>query len=285
MSENYYIKTKRKFNFQELIEVTYENEDMLHEQRAENLVYYWVEGASARGVDLTMESSNWIEIRNTACSNSVDYQLTNYLADLICEIFNGEIYKDNDDFEEDDDSSQEYLLIEAPLYTKVQMLNNPIRDFNIVKTIVQHQKQTITLFGPHSSLYIGSDVIHSLGDKTDEEVANALEGLMLYLNYHLSQYEYGNIMKMGEGEDQKTLKLLTNTSDIMIDQYDYILLKEKDSEDIVAITNKDLNQILPKNWKRIDEYHIVAPILEDEDFENLIEDAQQYNRYQELFNE
>lgn len=48
------------------------------------------------------------------------------------------------------------------------------------------------------------------------------------------------------------------------------------------ITSNDLNTILPKSWKRLDEYTIIASILSEEDFAALIKRAEPLNKDHEL---
>jgi hypothetical protein len=50
------------------------------------------------------------------------------------------------------------------------------------------------------------------------------------------------------------------------------------------ITNNNLNTILPKSWKRLDEYTIIASILREEDFSTLIVKAEPLNKEYELHN-
>ena len=101
------------------------------------------------------------------------------------------------------------------------------------------------------------------------------------VNYNWPDYDYGNVMEVGEGFETKIVKLLTNEANCIIDKYDYLLLTKSENE-LIALTNDDLNNILPESWQRVDEYTIVAPILADSAFLHLIAAAEQYNKIKEM---
>lgn len=97
--------------------------------------------------------------------------------------------------------------------------------------------------------------------------------LIIEVNYRIPDYDYGDIMKMKKSKkDTMILKLLTNRVNCIIDSYDFILLNTSKEEPIV-ITNDILNAILPSKWELIDEYTIVAPILEQREWVELLDNA------------
>jgi hypothetical protein len=283
MSVLHYIKIKQPVNFtilQKIIERTLA--DVLYHQRSETLCYFWIDGASTRGVDVSLEEENWIELRNTGFSSKEDYVLTNELANSICNLYEGKLYVDNEDFDEDvDDISLQYLPKEHPLFAPDEMESMPLNDTAVVRAMIMQLKQTITLFCPIRKVHFGTETLSKLSDKSDEELTMILQQIILYVNYQIPDYEYGNVLETGEGEDKKTLKLLANLSDCIIDKYDFILFQKNDDK-IIAITNDTLNTILPKSWERVDEYTIVAPILPENEFENLVAQAERLNQYNEL---
>jgi hypothetical protein len=285
MSVLHYIKTKEPINFdilQKVIERTLA--DVEYEQRSETLCYFWIDGASTRGVDVSLERENWIKLRNTGFSSKEDYVLTNQLANSICNLYDGHLYCDNEEYDEDnDDASLEYLPKEHPLFTAEDMELIPLNDTEVVSAMAMQLQQTITLYGPIRKVHFGPELLAKLSDKSNEELTTILHEIILNVNYQIPNYEYGNVLEMEEGEEKKTLKLLGNFSDCIIDKYDFILFQKEDDK-VIAITNDTLNTILPVSWKRVDEYTIVAPILPEDEFENLVAQAEKLNQYDELKN-
>jgi hypothetical protein len=284
MSVLHYIKTKEPINFvllQKIIERTLA--DVLYEQRSEKLCYFWIDGASTRGVDVSLERENWVEIRNTSFSNHADYKLTNELVSSICNLYKGEIYKENDDYDEDEDHSEEYIKTQQPIFSQDKWQDNLVQDASTMRIMIGQLHQTMTLFGPVRKTHFGINFINSFQEKTDQELAEIMENYCLNVNYNLPEYDYGNVMEAGEGDEAKIVKLITNEVNCIIDKYDYLLFSKSENQ-IIAVTNDDLNNILPKSWQRVDEYTIVAPILADSDFQNLITKAEKYNKIEELVN-
>jgi hypothetical protein len=280
MSVFHYIKTKDPIDFtilQKIIEHTLA--DVLYEQRSDILCYFWIDGASTRGVDVSVEDEGWIELRNTGFSSKEDYMLTNELANNIYNLYDGQLYINNDDYdEENDDASLEYIPKEHPIFTTEDMESIPLKDTEVVSAMIMQLQQTITLFGPIRKVHFGPELLEKLSNKSNEALTTTLHQIILHINYQIPNYEYGNVLETGEDEDKKTLKLLVNLSDCIIDKYDYILF-QKDNNKIIAITNDTLNTILPISWKRVDEYTIVAPILPENEFENLVAQAEKLNQY------
>lgn len=283
MSILHYIKTKDRINFDILRKVIERTvADVKYEQRSETLCYFWIDEASTRGVDVSLEAENWIELRNTGFSNKEDYVLTNELANSICNWYDGHLYCENEDYDEDnDDASLEYLPKKHPLFTTDDMESIPLNDTEVVSAMARQLQQTITLFCPIRKVHFGPELLGKLSDKSNEELTILLHKIILYVNYQIPNYEYGNVLEMGEDEDKKTLKLLANQSNCIIDKYDFILF-QKEEDKIIAITNDTLNTILPKSWQRVDEYTIVAPILPEDEFEKLVAQAEKLNQYNEL---
>ncbi len=283
MSIFHYLKTKDPINFdmlQKVIERTVMG--VKYKQRSETLCYFWIDKASTRGVDVSLEAENWIELRNTGFSSKEDYSLTNELANSICNLYGGQLYSDNEDYdEENDDASLEYLPKEHPVFTAKDMESIPLDDTEVVCTLAMQLQQTLTLFCPIRKVHFGPELISKLSDKANEKLTILLHKIILYVNYQIPNYEYGNVLEMGDGEDKKTLKLLANQSNCIIDKYDFILF-QKEEDKIIAITNDTLNTIVPKSWQRVDEYTIVAPILPEDEFENLVAQAEKFNQYDEL---
>lgn len=102
--------------------------------------------------------------------------------------------------------------------------------------------------------------------------------LILTINYRIPNFSYGNILSVGNTEDdKKIMQLLTNKTDCIIDKYDYILLHTSDKQPPIMITNNILNTMLPSNWNLIDEFTIVAPITDKNEWNRLLKNARKFD--------
>lgn len=285
MGASHYIETKIPFDFDQLKNtVVRANQSIQFEQREENLCYFWLDKTSTRGVEVSFENG-FVELRNTVMSNEADFQLTNSLAEAICSLFQGQLFEkyfgedDEDDFDEDE--AIRLVPADLPVYTQQQMVEKQQQDTHILRAIITQRGAPITLFGPIRKTHFGVDFMNAFKDNTLEELVAIMHNRIKKVNYRLPDYGYGNIMETGEGDNIKTLKLLTNKTNCIIDAYDYILFRNG-QDAVIAITNDVLNTILPESWKRVDEYTIVAPILPDDEFNILIANATPYDCMQEL---
>ncbi len=284
MSILHYIKISKPLDFDLLCQtIEAKVSHVAYEQRAENLCYFWIHGASTRGVDLTIEEPLWLELRNTACANHADYELTNQLAETICNLCHGQVYKDNDDYDEElEDASEEYLETPMPLFDEAQMHNKFLSDAKLIRTLVNHSGDPMTLFGPIREVNIGRYLLEKMSrHQPDEQFSENLHRKILEINYHLPDYEYGNLLQSnGDSENPKILKLITNLTPCIIKKYDFILFEK--NEKLIAITNDHLNTILPQDWQLVDEYTIVAPIIGDLEFQKLLDKAERFNQIDNL---
>lgn len=282
MSINHYIQTQIPFDFEKLHAIFSNNGAISLEQRNENLCYFWQNNNSTRGIDVTFENG-LIELRNTIMSNETDFQITKFLAHLICENFKGEIFVEYDDDDDTDDESLKLVPVGLNIFNNDEIEEIQLNDVSSMRAIIEQTGNYITLFGPIRKVHFGTDFMNTYKDKTDIELKTIMHDLIKKVNYQIPNYEYGNIMETGDGDNKKILKLITNQVDCMIDKYDYILFG-KNEEEIIAIDNDTLNTILPNSWQRVDEYTIVAPMLSENEFMELIEKAEKLNQFEELRN-
>lgn len=286
MSKTHYIQTNLEFSIDSFIlHIAEEIEHVEYQKRTDNLCYLWFTEASTRGVDISIEENELIEIRNTVMSNDADYNLTNIVAEAICVVYDGTLLTIDDDYEytdnELDDDVLKLMAKELPVYTDEQIEKAIHDDTKTLRVIITQLKDPITVFGPIRKTHFGVEFMSSFEDKSTEELTTIMHNYIQKVNYSLPNYNYGNVLATGEGENQKTLKLITNEVDCMIDKYDYILF-QIDEETIYAITNNDLNTILPKQWNRVDEYTIVASKLNKVEWKNLLQRVYPLNKYHEI---
>ncbi|MCG9910867.1 MAG: hypothetical protein MH137_06145 [Flavobacteriales bacterium] len=235
--------------------------------RDDGSYYYWIENHSTRGVDLTPES-DYIEIRNTLLSNIHDYELTNKLVSQIKFLTNGIVLN------EDDEPVEGY-----PLF-KPQFIEKQIQqDCNIVQALLGLGEE-ITIYGTKRKVHFGKHIFNKWKDLSGENLTKAIFDLIEKVNYYIPDYDYGQVIQVGDDDEPKFIKLITNAFDCIVDKYDYIMLHNEEDE-AVMITNDILNTILPEEWQRVDEYTLVAPIIKTEHWEKLLASARQLNIFEE----
>ncbi len=283
MSIVHYIETNEVLDFRLLQRIIERSlPDVAYEQRAENLCYFWIDGQSTRGVDVSLEEDRLVEIRNTGLSNTADYTLTNQIAESICNLYQGKLMVENEDYDEDNpDNEPAFFSKERPIYSKEEMLQIQEDDSISIQTLVLQLQEDITVFGPIHRVNIGKNTLSKIATESDDVLTHSLIKLIKHINYDLPDYEYGNVLEITKEDQVLTLKLITNETPCIIDKYDYILFQISE-EELIAITNDDLIKVMPKIWDLVDEYTIVAPILSDAEFDTLKNKAKVFNRFDEL---
>ena len=283
MSINHYIKTQIPFDFEKLHSIFSNNGAISLEQKNENLCYFWQNNNSTRGIDVSFENG-LIELRNTIMSNETDYQITKFLAHIICENFKGKTFVEFDDEDADcDDESLKLVSVGLGLYDEHEIEKKQLNDVANMRAIIEQTGSYISIFGPIRKVRFGKDFMSTYKDKTNAELKTIMHDLIKKVNYQIPNYEYGNILETGDTDNKKILKLISNQVDCIIDKYDYVLFQKNESE-IIAIDNDNLNTILPNSWQRVDEYTIVAPIISENEFMELIEKVNKLNQFEELRN-
>lgn len=279
MSVLNYVKTKQSFEFNYLQNIIKnEFEAVEFKQRSPKLCFVWLDGVSTRGVDVSIEGENWIELRNNALSSDGDYHLTNLLADVICKIFDGSLFKINEEFDEEKDAPElAFLPITYPLYSDDYMATQFQKDARTLELMVE-AAGCITIFGPLKKVHFGPRFFAPLKSVSEEKRVAFMRQTILAINYAYPEYAYGNVIETGEGENKVILKLITNKGNCMIDQYDFVLFASSE-ETQIALTNETLNTILPEQWELLDEYTILAPVLPEKDFLELVQRTLTVNEF------
>lgn len=249
-------------------------EDFAIEQRGETNFYMWINHKSTRGVDLSFEENNILEIRNTILSNKHDYILTNKLIETIVHLTDGKI------LDEDDTKINAF-----PVFSEERIKTTEINDCKTI-LLLSKSEQEIAIFGPIRKVHFGPKIYNKLkfSMENEKEMVENVFKIILNVQYHIPNYEYGNILQTDNKNDEKPaiLKLLTNEVDCLIDKYDYIIFN-KDNK-IIMITNNDLNSILPKQWNLVDEYTVIAPILPEKEWKTLVTNAEKIDKSESFMN-
>jgi hypothetical protein len=244
-----------------------------YENRGEDVLYFWIDGKSTRGFDITFEQG-YIEVRNTILSNKHDYDFTNKVVVEILSLTDGIVI--NEDKEQ---------ISNFPLFDNDRIAKMEIDDCKIIQ-LFSKEHEDVAIYGPIRIVHFGKRLHEQFKELNDEQLKDKMFDTILNVNYKLPNFEYGNIMQIGDtDEDKKTLKLLTNKTDYMIDKYDYILInKDGEEQPPIMITNAILNTMLPSNWTLVDEFTVVAPMTDKNEWNKLLTTAEKYDLTEEFLN-
>lgn len=278
MSILHYIKTEKKFKFKRLFKELKRNYlNIEFEERTENLYYLWLSDFSARGVDISVEKENWVELRNTILSSEADYQLTELTATIICALFKGKVFIDNQDFDSKNDPPElAFNRIKLPLFDDIFKELQYVKDVQTMGYMIEANQGSCGIQGPFRQAQFGLRFFNEMKDESIKEQADHVMRTLLRLNYNYIGMGYGNVIRLGQEDDPIVVKLITNKQNTLIDKYDFILFQGEDEEPI-AITNDTLNTILPESWILLDEYNIFAPVLKPDEFDELKRKAEEIN--------
>lgn len=242
-----------------------------YKDKGESIFYFWIDGKSTRGFDITLEHG-YIEVRNTILSNKYDYDLTNKIVAEIVALTDGIILDEN-----------EKQISNLPIFSNDRITETEIHDCKIIQTL-SREHGDISIYGPVRNVHFGKRLHEQFKGLKDEQLKNRMFDLILTVNYNIPNFEYGNIIQVGNSEgDKKIIKLLTNETDCIIDKYDYILLDTLDEQPIM-ITNDILNTMLPSNWILVDEFTIVAPMTDKSEWNKLLTNAKKFDLWNEFTN-
>jgi hypothetical protein len=182
----------------------------------------------------------------------------------------------------DEDEEQ---VLNFPLFDNERISEMEIRDCKTIQ-LLSKENEDIAIYGPIRIVHFGKETYKQLEELNDEQLRDKMLDLILNVNYRLPSFEYGNIMQVGNSdEDKKIMKLLTNKTDCIIDKYDYILIdKDQDGQMPIMITNAILNTMLPSNWTLVDEFTVVAPMTNESEWNKLLLTAEKYDLTEEFMN-
>ena len=172
-----------------------------------------------------------------------------------------------------EDEKQVNLL---PLFNTDKIHKTELHDCELIQ-ILSKENEDIAIYGPTRKVHFGKRMHEVLSLYNGQELRDKMFDIILTVNYKLPEFEQGSIMQVGNSEDdQKLMKLLTNSTGCIIDKYDYILFNTTD-EKIIMITNEILNSILPSNWTLVDEFTVIAPIIDQDEWSSLLMNAKKHD--------
>jgi hypothetical protein len=232
------------------------------ENRGEGVFYFWIDNKSTRGFDITLEP-NFIEVRNMVLSNRFDYELTNKIVSEILTQTDGVVINEEEE------------ITYSPLFDNETIIKTEIHDCEAIHTLSKEHE--IVIDGAVRKVHFGKRLYKEFEPLKGEQLKNKMFDLILKVNYQIPNFETGNILQVSSPEDDepKIMKLLTNSVDCIVGKYDNILLYRTDAP--IMITNEILNEFLPSGWTLVDEYTIVAPIIEQSEWDKLLAKTEKYD--------
>lgn len=253
MSQTIEIHTQSTIDFEKLYDFLQKSDKaVVGSGRSENMVYFYSNGYSTRGIDVSKKNIGY-EIRLTTLANTADYKLANDVVLFFKIHVPGSviIFDDNEVF-----TVNVFLTNNLNNYFK--------RDAELVYQLAMQHQTPITLFAAGNEYYLGRYVFSKIHmDEDGWELR--LEALIQQVLYKLPKSESDNVLQIGQRDESKIAKLVTAHVSYIIKKYDVLLFnKSKDSNhinDLLFLTNDILNENLPTSWERIDDYTIIAPEL------------------------
>jgi|SRR5690606_20416982 len=253
MSKTIQIQTRSDIDFEKLYDFLWQSDkSVVGIGRSEDVVYFYCNGYSTRGIDVSKEDTGY-EVRLTTLANPADYKLANNVV-LFFRINTLDVVVRLDD--KVVETVHIFLANELTGYFK--------RDAELVYQLSNQHQTAITFFAANQEYYLGEYAFSKIDmEKAGWEIRT--EQLIQQMLYKLPKSESDHVMQIGEGENTKTAKLVTADVSYVLKKYDTLLFnKSKDSNqmhDLLFLTNDILNDNLPPSWGRIDDHTIVAPAL------------------------
>jgi len=269
MSIIHNIISKKPIEISKLNTLVSDIDGAMCENRGEGTCYFWIDGKSTRGFEITLEQDS-IEVRNMILSNRYDYELTNKIIAKILSLTDGIII--NEDEEE---------RTNHPVFDNDKITQTEIKDCELVCTL--SKEHHVSINGPIRNVHFGKRMYKEFESLEGEQLKNKMFDLILTVNYQIPNFERGNILQVGDSKDnQKIMKVLSNDTDYILDKYDYILLYVPDRP--IMITNDILNTMLPSNWTLMDEYTVIAPVTDQSEWEKLLANAKKHDLWESFNN-
>lgn len=238
------------------------------ENRGEKTYHFWIDGKSTRGFEITLERDS-IEVRNLVLSNRYDYELTNKIVTKILSLIDGIILNEEDE-----------ECVRYPIFDNDKITETEIQDCECV--YILSKEHDVAICGPIRDVHFGKRMYKEFESLKGEQLRNKIFNLILTVNYKLPLFEPSGIMRVSSPEnEEKIMKFLSEETDYILGKYDYILLHNiENSEKPIMITNEILNKILPPNWTLIDEYTIVAPSINQNEWKKLLTNSKKYDLWE-----
>ncbi len=264
-----FVRKNVELNYEEFNQKLLEKPNYLKIQCEEEGKFYkyWIEGESVKGVKL-INHKNHLEICTSFLANKADYRLINQISSELS------LTKGFNVIDETGKTT-------SHPYTD-KMINNLIDDDFFQAQFVIKSDGLFHFTGVHREVFIGkrfTDTFKNLGimDMAEEVFKIALDVNFKYRGFVNSPYY--EVTLDGKNYTHGTT-LITNTMNMVISLYDFICFPNGGTP--IFITNKILNEILPKEWELLDEYNIAACVLNPKEWNILLSKAKERDLFNQL---
>jgi hypothetical protein len=256
MSRIFKVKTSKRVDMNDFIKQLFNQHKFLQSINRSPTCYFYEEGYSTRGIDVT-EEANGYEVRMTTLSNANDYLLCNTIIWLLHTLTGGTV------FNEDDKE-----LYAGKVFSDKDIADNLDADISILKALLNrdpHKEPDIVIYGPVRPFHFGRkmrDKVNALtGDKY--AVAYKLSNMLLRCQFPPAEFEQGsNLLEVTNKDDTKyLLQIFRNSKNMLLENVKRIILSIDEEESGIYIEPKVLVQFLPESWELVDEYTVLAKQL------------------------
>lgn len=172
MSLIHHIITKRPLDVAKLTNFVSNISNAMCENRGEGTYYFWIEGKSTRGFDITIDGDD-IEVRNTILSSAADYELTNKIVQQIKTLTDGIIL---------DEADEQVKLL--PLFDHKRISEAELKDCALIQTLSKLHED-IAIYGPIRKVHFGKRLHEAFNFYSGQELKEKMFDLILTVNYTL----------------------------------------------------------------------------------------------------
>ena len=156
MSIVHNIISKRPLDISRLNTFASRIEGAICENRGEGTYYYWIDGKSTRGLNITLKQ-DLIEIRNMVLSNRYDYELTNEIVTEILSMTEGVILNEDEEVE-----------INNPIFVNNKISENEIHDCEVIQIL--SKEHDVAIDGPIRKVHFGKRMFKNFKSLQGEQL-------------------------------------------------------------------------------------------------------------------
>lgn len=270
MSQIFVIYTSGELVKEDLFHaINYDIPNLKGVQKSEELLYFYAEGTSIRGIDF-WKTEKGFELQLNAMSSLDDYRIVGSILKYFRVNYNHKNIKDLSYGIDGEPKSLEEIWFWA-----AEKEYDFESDALHVKLMSEITESPVTIYGPKRAIHIGSYTLKMIG-AGKEGWEKRLKAQILKILYKLPENEDNNVMALKKSEDEEIiLKLIAPNTNYILDKYDYLCVTtdtdDLDFQNMIFFTNDILNKNLPQNWERVDDYTIVAKALNPDEYFELNE--------------
>lgn len=240
-------------------------------QRGENCFMIWNPDKSTTGFDLYFHE-DYMRLNIFFLSSIDDYKLVNKVIEKIKYITKCDIL-------EDDNSP----IIEYPVFNLKNLKSVEIEHALYLKSAISEGESAI-IEGPIRDVHFGKKQFQLMKDFEGEELRDYIMGIIKVVQYDIPEdWDEPKLPSSEYDENTIRTKFLKNDSNIILRDFNYYYFDStKKLETKVAVNHEGLIKSMPDSWILFDEYQILAPQLNDSEWNAFINRASEFNVYSEI---